>query len=223
MESLPRLLDPSFPIVVSGPSGVGKTVLCRGLVSSVPWTTRSVSATTREPRAGESEGESYFFLDRKRFEAEIEAGRMAEWAEVHGHLYGTPRSFLESQLKAGRSVVLNIDVQGGLQIRRAYPGAVLIFLLPPSWEVLEQRLRNRATDRDDQMRRRLERARREAAVLPEYDYVVINGVLERAVDELVTIVNAERARVWRRLGHPHPGAGIMGKNPILDDTSGENP
>lgn len=217
------MLEPSFPIVVSGPSGVGKTVLCRGLVSRVSWTRLSISATTREPRPGEKEGESYFFMDRKRFEAEIEAGRMAEWAEVHGHLYGTPRSFLESELGAGRSVVLNIDVQGGLQIRRAYPGAVLIFLLPPSWEVLEQRLRNRATDRDDQLRRRLERARREAAVLPEYDYVVVNGVLEAAVDELVTIVSGERARVWRRLGHPGPGAGSLGGSPLLDDSSGENP
>jgi guanylate kinase len=207
MESLPRLLDPSFPIVVSGPSGVGKTVLCRGLVTRVDWACRSISATTREPRPGEVEGESYFFQTRKQFEEEREAGRMAEWAEVHGQLYGTPRSFLESELDAGRSVVLNIDVQGGLQIRRAYPESVLIFLLPPSWEVLEQRLRNRATDHDEQLRRRLERARREAAVLPDYDYLVVNGLLEAAVDELVTIVSAERARVWRRLGLTGPSPG----------------
>lgn len=204
MESLPRLLDPSFPIVVSGPSGVGKTELCRGLVTRVSWTRRSISATTRPPRPGEREGESYFFQDRERFEAERDAGRMAEWAEVHGQLYGTPRSFLDSELAGGRSVVLNIDVQGGLQIRRAYPGSVLVFLLPPSWEVLEQRLRKRATDSAEQLQRRLERARREAAVLPEYDYVVINGILETAVDELVTIVRGERARVWRRLGLSAP-------------------
>jgi guanylate kinase len=202
MDSLPKLLEPSFPIVVSGPSGVGKTVLCRGLVARATWTRRSISATTREPRGGEIDGESYFFRSRTAFEAERDAGGLAEWAEVHGQLYGTPRSFLERELSVGRSVVLNIDVQGGLRIRTLYPQAVLIFLLPPSWEVLERRLRARATDSDTEMERRLERARREAAVLPEYDYVVINDELEQAVDELVTIVTSERARVWRRLGRP---------------------
>ncbi|MEZ4655298.1 MAG: guanylate kinase [Candidatus Eisenbacteria bacterium] len=200
MDSLPTLHEPSFPIVVSGPSGVGKTVLCRGLVARASWTCRSISATTREPRPGEVDGESYFFRSRGAFEEERASGRMAEWAEVHGELYGTPRSFLERELDAQRSVVLNIDVQGGLQIRQVYPESVLIFLLPPTWEVLEERLRNRATDGEEQMRRRLDRARREAAVLPEYDYVVVNDVLETAIDELVTIVSAERARVWRRLG-----------------------
>lgn len=207
MRQIPRLLDPAFPIVISGPSGVGKTVLCRRLVDAVPWTCLSVSATTRPPRPRERAGESYHFHDRDRFLEEREAGGLAEWAEVHGHLYGTPCETLERKLREGVSVVLNIDVQGGLKIRRLYPDALLVFVLPPSAEVLEERLRLRATDATGEIQRRLETAERELLFLPEYDYVVVNADLETASEDLIAIVRAERARVARRLpSSEKPGA-----------------
>jgi guanylate kinase len=207
MSDIPRLRDQAFPIVVSGPSGVGKTVLCQALLREIPWTARSVSATTRPPRAGETEGESYFFYSEARFVQERESGALAEWATVHGHLYGTPRAWIDRRLRAGTSVILNIDVQGGLAIRRAYPQSVLVFVLPPSWEELEQRLYSRETDGEAEIRRRLDTARREIAVLPLYDYAVVNDDLALAARTLVSIAQAERARVARRLepddaGHP---------------------
>jgi guanylate kinase len=202
MDLTSRLREPSFPIVVSGPSGVGKTVLCRGLLGALPWTRRSVSATTRAPRPNEVDGRSYFFYSPERFERERDAGLLAEWAEVHGHLYGTPRSFLDEQLRSGLSVVLNIDVQGGLSVRSLYADAVLIFVLPPSFGTLEARLRKRGSDGEEEIRHRLARVERELGVLENYDYVIVNGELETAIAELVAIVRAERARVSRRWPGP---------------------
>ena len=199
MSSSFRLTDPSFPLVVSGPSGVGKTVLCRALLNAVPGALLSVSATTRPPRTGERDGESYHFWTDERFEHEVEGGGMAEWARVHGHSYGTPRRRLDERLRDGRTVVLNIDVQGGMLMRAAYPTSVLVFVLPPSLEVLDSRLRRRATDSDEEITRRLRTAEEEIGRLPEYDYVVVNDRLEVAVGELALIVRAERARISRRL------------------------
>lgn len=202
MDTIPVLREASFPIVVSGPSGVGKTVLCGALLERLPWARRSVSATTRPPREDEIDGESYFFYSDDLFERERNEGRLVEWALVHDYHYGTPRSFLEQSLASDQSVVLNIDVQGGLAIRAAYPSAVLIFLLPPSWAVLEKRLRSRATDGEAQVENRLARAREEALFLDRYDFVVVNDEIESAVEELVTIARAERCRVSRRLVRP---------------------
>lgn len=199
MPPLPRLVTPAFPFVVSGPSGVGKTVLCRALLERLPRSERSISATTRPQRAGEVDGESYFFYSAERFHREREANGMAEWAEVHGHLYGTPKAWLDQKLEAGITVVLNIDVQGGMNIRLRYPGAVLVFLLPPSIEELEHRLRGRKTDSDDEIRRRLNRALSELQMVDRYDYALVNGDLEEAMAELLAIARAERARVARCL------------------------
>jgi guanylate kinase len=190
---------PAFPVVVSGPSGVGKTVLCRRLCESLPRMVRSISATTRPPRINERDGQSYFFWTETRFRAEIDRGELAEWAEVHGRLYGTPRSWLDERLAAGESAVLNIDVQGGLQVRTMYPSALLIFVLPPSWGVLEARLRGRGTDTEEEIHRRLRNAEREIRVLPRYDAVIVNDRLDEAAIDLVSVVRAERARASRRI------------------------
>jgi len=207
-SSLPVLSQPSFPIVVSGPSGVGKTVLCRELTRANPSTVLSITATTRAPRDGEFDGVDYFFLDSRSFLAMRDSGGLAEWAEVHGHLYGTPREWLEQKLREGRCVVLNIDVQGGLNIRRVYPQSLLVFVLPPSMEELERRLRRRATDSPEQVEARLRRAIEEIQLVSSYDAVVVNGVLAEAVAELDAIVRGERARVHRRLAAvPRPGSG----------------
>jgi guanylate kinase len=199
LPGIPELKDAAFPIVVSGPSGVGKTVLCQRLIQALPWTVRCITATTRPKRKGEEDGVNYFFYNDANFIRERDRDALAEWAEVHGHFYGTPKKFLDVRLAEGKSVVLNIDVQGGLSIRRAYPEALLIFLLPPTMAVLEDRLRRRGTDSDEVIARRLVNARKEMQVLPDYDYVVINGDLEAASGELIAIARAERARVSRRL------------------------
>lgn len=190
--------EPGFPLVVSGPSGVGKTVLCQELLAELPWTVRSVSATTRPRREDEIEGESYFFYTEAHFASERDRGGMAEWAEVHGRLYGTPRAFLDSHLANRQVVVLNIDVQGGLAIRRAYAESVLVFVAPPSLEVLEARLRGRQTDSDEAIARRLGRAEGEMGVISEYDYLLVNDDLAATADALMGIARAERARVSRR-------------------------
>jgi guanylate kinase len=190
---------PAFPVVVSGPSGVGKTVLCRRLCDSLPRMVRSISATTRPPRPDERDGQSYFFWNETRFRAEIDRGGLAEWAEVHGRLYGTPRSWLDERLVAGESAVLNIDVQGGLQVRTVYPSALLVFLLPPSWGALEARLRGRGTDAEEEIQRRLRNAEREIRVLPRYDAVIMNDRLDQAAVDLISVVHGERSRTSRRI------------------------
>lgn len=198
MSSFVRPDPPAFPIVVSGPSGVGKTVLCAALCEALPGLVRSISATTRAQREGERDGDSYFFYPRERFLSVRDDGGMAEWAEVHGRLYGTPRAFLDAELAAARSPVLNIDVQGGLQIRERYRDAVLVFVLPPSLAVLEARLRGRKSDSIEEIQRRLRRAEEELAFVGRYDYAIVNGELPPAVEELRAVVLAERLRVTRR-------------------------
>ncbi len=198
MNPIPSLDRAAFPLVVSGPSGAGKTVLCDLLLRRVPGTVRSISATTRPRRGREVDGVDYFFLTEERFLADRDSGKMAEWALVHDHLYGTPRDWLDRQLQDGLSVVLNIDVQGGLQLRQCYPQGVLVFILPPDIETLSRRLQARGTDSDDAIRLRLENMQKEISVLSQYDYVIVNDKLEQAGQELAAIVLAERARVSRR-------------------------
>jgi guanylate kinase len=187
-------------LVVSGPGGAGKSTLCERLVASSDEAELSISTTTREPRGGERDGVHYFFTTRDKFEADAEAGRFAEHAEVAGHLYGTPREFLDVRLRAGIDVVLDIDVQGARQVREAYgQTAVLVFVVPPDSAVLEQRLRGRRTDSEERIAERMALAEREIAAARSggYDYLVINGALEAALEELGAILRAEHGRLTR--------------------------
>ena len=187
--------------VVSAPSGTGKTTAVDRLVARVPGLERSRSYTSRPARPSERDGVDYHFVDRERFDSMRDAGEFLEWADVFGHLYGTRAVDTRQQLDAGRSLVLVIDVQGARQVRGIEPGAVGIFLLPPSPAVLEDRLRRRPGDRltESEVRRRLGVARREVRHVGEYDYVVVNEDLEDCVERLRCIVEAER-QSWRAAG-----------------------
>ncbi|HXH05558.1 MAG TPA: guanylate kinase [Vicinamibacterales bacterium] len=180
--------------VVSAPSGTGKTTLVRRLVEIVPQLALSRSYTSRAARAGERDGMDYNFVTRAEFEAMAARGEFLEWADVFGNLYGTRRADVEHLLASGRDVVLVIDVQGARQVRRSGIDATAIFVLPPSFAVLEQRLRGRSKDNEEAIRRRLATARQEVAAFAEYDYVVVNDAFEACVDRLRSIVVAARAR-----------------------------
>jgi guanylate kinase len=183
--------------VVSAPSGTGKTTVVERLVERMGDLEMSRSYTSRPAREGERDGVDYHFVSRDRFEAMIAAGEFLEWADVFGNLYGTSASATDAILGAGRDVVLVIDVQGARQVRQRGLALVSVFVLPPSFAVLEQRLRGRSKDSDEAIRRRLEVARHEVTGYYEYDYVVVNDDLEPAVEALRSIVLAERARVSR--------------------------
>ena len=186
-----------FLVVISGPSGVGKTSFCAHLLETRNDTVRSISATTRAIRPGEQNGRDYFFEGHDGFEARKKAGEFLEFAEVHGHGYGTPRRFVEDAIEQGKIVLLNIDVQGGLAIKAGHPDGVYIFVYPPSLASLEARLRARSTDDDAEIARRLGNAPGEMAKWREYDYVVVNEDLATALSQVSAIVEAERARVGR--------------------------
>jgi len=181
--------------VVSAPSGTGKTTVVEQLVKVVPDLGLSRSYTSRAMRAGEAHGVDYNFITRARFEAMIAEDAFLEWADVFGNLYGTCAADAEQELASGRDVVLVIDVQGARQVRkRSADRTIGIFVLPPSFDVLEQRLRGRSKDPDDAIRRRLATARDEIGAVAEYDYVIVNDALDACVDRLRSIVLAERAR-----------------------------
>jgi len=184
--------------VVSAPSGTGKTTVIERLVEVCPGLVRSRSYTSRPARAGEQDGVDYNFIDRPTFEALVNRDGFLEWANVFGNLYGTSRQETETRLAGGSDLVLVIDVQGARQVRERMRDAVGIFLLPPSFQILESRLRGRCPDEESVIRRRLDAARAEVDAVHEYDYVVVNDELERCVGELMAIIAAERARVGRR-------------------------
>jgi len=187
----------TFPLVLAAPSGTGKTTLAQALVQRGGGFCFSVSATTREPREGERDGIDYTFVDRRTFEAMAARGELAEWAEVHGDLYGTPISELEQAARRGEHVVLDIDVQGARLIREGVPDAVLVFVLPPSVETLMERLTGRGTEGASQVARRLRSALKELAAAPEFDYVVVNDELESCLEAIGGIVRAEALRTSR--------------------------
>ncbi|MCP9882487.1 guanylate kinase [Cyanobium sp. Alchichica 3B3-8F6] len=170
--------------LITGPSGVGKGTLVQRLLAHHPQIWLSISATTRAPRAGEVEGEHYFFLSREAFEAQVAEGGFLEWAEFAGNLYGTPRQPVEAQLAAGRPVLLEIELEGARQVRRSFAAGFQIFVEPPSFAELERRIRGRGTDSEEAIGRRLERARVELAAAPEFDAVLVNGDLDAALAEL---------------------------------------
>jgi guanylate kinase len=177
-------------VVLSGPSGVGKTTVCHRLLL-LPGIDRVVTATTRPPRNGEADGRDYVFLSERVFEDRLRQGWFLEEARVFGHRYGTPVESVDRLLRRGRVPLLAIDVQGAEQVRRRMPGALFLFLAPPSWEELEARLRGRGTDAPQVQARRLEEARREWACRDRYDCVVVNDDLERTVGEIRDILRRE--------------------------------
>jgi len=181
--------------IVSAPSGAGKTTIVEKLVEETPRLRMSRSYTSRAARPGECDGLDYNFVTREHFEAMIAAGDFLEWADVFGNLYGTCASDTERLLSDGSDVVLVIDVQGARQVRKLRAGATTIFVMPPSFQILEQRLRGRSKDSETAIRRRLQVAREEVASFSEYDYIVINDELTAAVDRLRSIVLAERCQL----------------------------
>lgn len=183
--------------MVSAPSGAGKTTLCREARLRLPDLAYSVSYTTRPPRPGEIEGTDFVFVTEPQFRALQDQAEFAEWAVVHGNLYGTRASVLEEALAAGRDVLLDIDTQGAAQLRRRYPEAVLVFIVAPSMVELAQRLRERNSDAESEIARRLARAREEVKLWRSYDYLVVNRDLKEAADHLTSIFTAERCRTAR--------------------------
>lgn len=190
-------------VVVSAPSGAGKTTLCREVRLLLPDLAYSVSCTTRLPRPGEIDGVDFHFVDDARFREMIDRGEFAEWATVHGNLYGTLAGPLEAALGTGRDVLLDIDTQGAAQLRTRYPEAVLVFIVAPSMAELEQRLRERNSDAETEIARRLERARHEVTLWRQYDYLIVNRDVKEAIDQLSAIIHAERYRA-ARLGLTFP-------------------
>ncbi|MBK8870156.1 MAG: guanylate kinase [Elusimicrobia bacterium] len=183
--------------VLSAPSGAGKSTLCHALAQRRGDVRLSVSCTTRPPREGEREGVDYYFVTESDFGKKLDRGEFLEWAQVHGHLYGTPKGPIESLRAQGYHVFLNIDTVGARSIKKMFYDCVLIFVAPPSWKALEERLRRRNKDDEATIQRRLANAHREAAQVPFYDYLLVNDRLERALDDLMSVVQAESCRVRR--------------------------
>lgn len=185
-------------LLVSSPSGAGKTSLSRRLVSDHDDLVLSISATTRAPRPGEEEGREYYFVSPERFEEMVQGGQLLEWAHVHDNRYGTPKAPVEAALAAGRDVLFDIDWQGAAQVRQAMPeDSVSIFVLPPTWADLARRLNARAQDSDLVIHRRLERGREEITHWEDYDYVIVNKNFDRAYADLGHIYRAERMKPGR--------------------------
>ncbi|RMG00067.1 MAG: guanylate kinase [Nitrospirae bacterium] len=183
--------------VVSAPSGAGKSTLCNRLIKEVEGVIFSVSYTTRSPRKGEQDGVHYHFVTEAAFRNMIEKGEFLEWAEVHGNLYGTSIRWVEEKLSEGKDVLLDIDVQGALQLREKALEGVYVFILPPSIDALRDRLLKRATDAPEEINKRLENAKKEIPYYEKYDYVIINDILDKAYDELRSVVIASRVRKGR--------------------------
>lgn len=186
-------------IVLSGPSGAGKNTVISKVMSLREDLDYSVSATTRDPREGETDGVSYYFLSRKSFEKMVDGNKFLEHAEYSGNLYGTPKAPVLEKLSTGKSVIMDIEVQGAAQVKKRMPEAIMVFLVPPSFKDLEERLRIRGKDSEEAIRSRLEIARSEFSLAKAYDYIVINGDPDRAAAELSSIITAEKCRTSERI------------------------
>jgi guanylate kinase len=184
-------------VVVSGPSGAGKSTLLRRVLSQLDHLRFSVSHTTRAARDGEAEGVDYHFIGRPEFERLVAEGAFLEWAQVHGELYGTSRAEYERAERDGVDLLLDVDVQGAAQVRKRFPEAVTVFVLPPSYLDLERRLRGRGPGDEESFRRRLETARAEMGLYPDYDYVILNKELGRGAEDLKAVIRAARCRTRR--------------------------
>ncbi len=190
-------MSKGFLLVVSGPSGSGKGTVCNNLLNRNNGIVFSVSTTTRSPREGEVDGKDYFFIDKEKHFKMIENNEFLENAEVHDNFYGTPKEFVFEEIEKGNVVLLEIDVQGALQVKDVYSEAVTIFLVPPSMEELERRIRNRGTETEESINLRMYNALIEMKVIDQYDYIVINDEIDNAVEELENIIKAEKLKVIR--------------------------
>lgn len=193
-----RLRTRPFPIILSAPSGSGKTSVSNEIFKRFPYIRFAVSLTTRGKRDGEVEGADYRFVDEKSFARARDAGELVEWAVVHGQQYGTPRGEVDTALAGGYHVLLDVDVQGGASLMKAYPEAVSIFLLPPSFGAMEARLKGRGTETDAAISGRLSEALRELECVSQYDYVIVNRELDKTVEVFSRIIHAEEHRRTRR-------------------------
>lgn len=190
-------MSKGFLLVISGPSGCGKGTICKKILERNEKLVFSVSATTRTPRRGEIDGVNYFFIDEEKFSKMVENDEFLEHANVHGNLYGTPKNFVLEQIERGEIVILEIDVQGALQVKESYPEGVFIFLLPPSMSELKNRIKKRGTETDKDIDIRLKNAFEELKFIDEYDYIVINDEVMEAVEKTETIIGAEKLKVKR--------------------------
>ena len=184
-------------IVISGASGTGKGTVCKKLLNDLPEVAYSISATTRKPRAGEVDGREYYFLSVDEFKAWIAEEKFLEYAEVYGNFYGTPLNKIEERLNRGEDILLEIDVQGALNVKKKCPEGVYIFLLPPSLEELKRRIEGRGTENPESLSRRLKNAVAEIKIGREYDYVVVNDTIDNAAAQIKAILTAERLKVAR--------------------------
>jgi guanylate kinase len=192
------MMSPSLLIVVSGPSGVGKNTVINNLYIRKPDLRYSVSATTREPRPNEIDGQHYFFLTETEFKTKITAGDFLEWAKVYENYYGTPKQHVQQLLASGCDVILDVDVQGALQVKKSLPEAVLIFLAPPSLTELKKRLSGRNTEPESELNKRLQYIETEFQMMPQYDYLLINKEINLTCDQIECIIQAEKCRVHRQ-------------------------
>lgn len=189
--------DRGILIVLSGPSGAGKGTICAALRQQMPNLVYSVSMTTRAPRVGEEEGVSYFFRDKEEFQRLIKEDAFLEYAQVYDNFYGTPKQHVMDLLSEGKSVILEIDIQGAMQVKERFSEAVFIYIVPPSLDVLSNRLRDRGTDAADVIDKRLSKASSELALAHRYDYIVVNDVLPDAVEKVASILRAEACKIKR--------------------------
>jgi guanylate kinase len=184
--------------VVSAPSGGGKTTLCREVLGRMTGLAFSISHTTRQPRAGEVNGTNYFFISPQQFQDDLDHNRMAEWTEIYGNRYGTSRRTIEDFFDQGCDILFDIDEPGARQLKEAYPSVITVLVLPPSMQVLRQRLIERGTEEGEALERRLKRAREEIEAMRWYDYVVINDTIPEAADQLQAVITSERCRRNRK-------------------------
>ena len=195
------MIQKGLLIVLSGPSGAGKGTVCKALLPTMPTTHYSVSCTTRQPREGEVEGVNYFFKTVEEFKSMVANDDLLEYAEVYTNFYGTPRKYVEETLEAGRNVILEIDIQGALQVKKQFPHGVFIFLIPPSLNELKSRIIGRGSETEESFNRRFGAAAEEMSYISEYDYVVVNDEVANACDKIRSIISSELCSVKRNLDY----------------------